>query len=38
MGVHAATDTEYGWPWYNKLVGAYFEGHPRIQEATLKRT
>ncbi len=35
VGIHAATDTEYDWPWYNKLVGAYFEGHPRIQEATL---
>lgn len=35
IGVHAATDTEYEWPWYNKLVGAYFEGHPKIQEATL---
>ncbi len=35
VGVHAATDTEYEWPWYNKLVGAYFEGHPRIQKATL---
>lgn len=34
VGVHAATDTEYDWPWYNKLVGAYFNGHPRIQEAT----
>ncbi|CAL1518603.1 ThuA domain-containing protein [Chitinophaga sp. MM2321] len=27
-GVHAAADTEYGWPWYNKLVGAYFKSHP----------
>ena len=35
VGVHAATDTEYDWPWYNKLVGAYFNGHPRVQEATL---
>ena len=35
VGVHSATDTEYDWPWYNKLVGAYFNGHPRIQEATL---
>jgi cytochrome c len=35
VGVHAATDTEYEWPWYNKLVGAYFNGHPKIQEATL---
>ena len=33
--VHAATDTEYDWPWYNKLVGAQFLSHPRQQEATL---
>jgi cytochrome c len=35
VGVHAATDTEYGWPWYNKLVGAYFKGHPKQQVGTL---
>ncbi|MCK0144982.1 ThuA domain-containing protein [Arenibacter sp. F26102] len=35
FGIHAATDTEYGWPWYNKLVGAYFKNHPKIQEARL---
>ncbi|MEQ9582108.1 MAG: ThuA domain-containing protein, partial [Arenibacter sp.] len=35
LGIHAATDAEYGWPWYNKLVGAYFKGHPKIQEARL---
>ena len=23
-GVHAAADTEYDWPWYGNLVGAYF--------------
>ena len=28
VGIHAATDTEYNWPWYGKLVGAYFESHP----------
>lgn len=28
VGIHAAADTEYDWPWYNKLVGAYFESHP----------
>ncbi len=28
VGIHSATDTEYEWPWYNKLVGAYFLGHP----------
>ncbi|WP_341842745.1 ThuA domain-containing protein [Chitinophaga caseinilytica] len=34
-GVHAATDTEYDWPWYNQLVGAYFLSHPHQQTATL---
>src|SRR5213594_888911 len=28
VGVHAATDTEYDWPWYGRLAGAYFNGHP----------
>src|SRR3546814_20047150 len=27
-GIHAAADTEYGWPWYEALVGAWFESHP----------
>ena len=27
-GVHSATDTEYSWPWYGGLVGAYFANHP----------
>ncbi len=35
VGIHSATDTEYDWPWYGGLVGAYFESHPRTQEATL---
>ncbi len=36
VGIHAATDTEYGWPWYNKLAGAYFQSHPRQQNADLQ--
>lgn len=28
VGVHAASDTEYTWPWYGHLVGAYFKSHP----------
>ncbi len=28
VGVHSASDTEYDWPWYGRLVGAYFTGHP----------
>lgn len=35
LGVHAATDTEYDWPWYNQLVGAYFKSHPKQQHAEL---
>ncbi|MDX1618969.1 MAG: ThuA domain-containing protein [Balneolaceae bacterium] len=36
VGIHAASDTEYGWPWYGRLVGAYFVSHPSIQEATIR--
>ncbi|OJW76276.1 ThuA domain-containing protein [Spirosoma sp. 48-14] len=28
VGIHAATDTEYEWPWYGSLAGAYFLDHP----------
>ncbi|WP_022823383.1 ThuA domain-containing protein [Hymenobacter norwichensis] len=38
VGVHAATDTEYDWPWYGQLVGAYFNGHPAVQAATVRVT
>lgn len=37
-GVHSATDCEYNWPWYNKLAGAYFAGHPNQQDAVLNVT
>ncbi len=33
VGVHAAADTGYDWPWYGQLVGAWFKSHPKIQEA-----
>lgn len=39
VGIHAATDTEYDWPWYNKLVGAYFLDHPNnpnVHSATVQ--
>ena len=35
VGIHSASDTEYGWPWYGRLVGAWFAGHPQIQRATV---
>ncbi|MGC4034741.1 MAG: ThuA domain-containing protein [Chitinophagaceae bacterium] len=28
LGIHAAADCEYDWPWYGKLVGAWFLDHP----------
>src|SRR6201991_294199 len=28
VGIHAAADAEYTWPWYDKLVGANFRNHP----------
>lgn len=36
LGIHAASDTEYDWSWYGELVGAYFDSHPQIQEATIE--
>ena len=30
-GVHSASDTEYDWPFYGELVGAYFASHPPVQ-------
>lgn len=35
LGVHAASDTEYDWPWYGKLVGGYFVSHPEQQTAKI---
>ena len=37
LGIHAAADCEYDWPWYGKLVGAWFLDHPNpnnIQKGT----
>ena len=35
VGVHAAADTEYDWPWYGGLVGAWFQSHPAQQQASV---
>ncbi|MEQ1675965.1 MAG: ThuA domain-containing protein [Chitinophagaceae bacterium] len=35
VGVHSASDTEYDWEWYTKLVGRMFKIHPVIQTAKL---
>lgn len=36
VGIHSAADTEYDWPWYNKLVGRMFVIHPQVQTAKMK--
>jgi type 1 glutamine amidotransferase len=38
VGIHAAADTELDWPWYNRLAGAKFAGHPNdpnVKQATI---
>ena len=36
VGIHSASDTEYDWPWYAKMVGYMFHIHPAVQTATMK--
>jgi type 1 glutamine amidotransferase len=38
VGIHAATDCEYGWSWYGNLIGgdAWFDSHPAQQTATVE--
>ena len=36
VGIHSASDTEYDWPYYGRLVGAYFAGHPAVQSAAIR--
>jgi type 1 glutamine amidotransferase len=36
VGIHSASDTEYDWPWYTKMVGMMFKIHPLQQTAYLK--
>lgn len=45
VGIHAATDTEYHWGWYNRLAGAYFwnhpgmgDPHPNVQDGSINVT
>lgn len=37
-GIHSASDTEYEWEWYTRLVGRMFYLHPPIQTARLQLT
>ncbi len=36
VGIHAASDTEYKWEWYTKMVGHMFHIHPAVQTAILQ--
>jgi cytochrome c len=42
LGIHAASDTEYEWAWYGKLMGGWFDNHPsqpsNVQEGTFHIT
>ncbi|MCC6461419.1 MAG: ThuA domain-containing protein [Saprospiraceae bacterium] len=42
FGIHAASDTEYDWPWYGKLMGGWFDNHPsqpsNVQEGAFRIT
>jgi type 1 glutamine amidotransferase len=29
VGLHAAADSHYHWPWYGQMIGGYFERHPK---------
>lgn len=33
VGIHSAADTEHEWPFYGRLVGAWFQNHPVQQTA-----
>lgn len=35
LGIHAASTTEYGWPWFGDLVGARFDQHPPVQAGAI---
>jgi type 1 glutamine amidotransferase len=37
VGVHSSADTEYDWPFYETLNGAWFADHPAIQPAKVLR-
>jgi hypothetical protein len=37
VGIHAASDSHYHWPWYGKMIGGHFAKHPPgTPEGTLR--
>src|SRR5487761_1091321 len=35
LGIHGAATTEYDWPWFGGLAGAWFDQHPEVQAGTM---
>jgi uncharacterized protein len=35
LGIHGASTSEYNWPWFGELVGAWFDQHPPVQDAVM---
>jgi uncharacterized protein len=35
LGIHGASTSEYNWPWFGELVGAWFDQHPPVQDAAM---
>ena len=29
VGIHAASDSHYHWPWYGRMIGGWFQHHPK---------
>lgn len=39
VGIHAASDSHYHWPWYGRMIGGYFASHPEgTPEGTIRVT
>ena len=37
VGIHSAADSEYDWPFYARIIGAYFKNHPLQQNGDFIR-
>ena len=35
LGIHGASTSEYHWPWFGELVGAWFDQHPPVQDGAM---
>lgn len=36
LGYHSASDSQYDWPEFGRLIGGYFDGHPWHEKVTIK--